>query len=214
MTGTSTAKPPNLPSQTRPTFARNSFGYAVGDRWRYQVVDKFKAEVVSNYALHVERIEPNGDLVVNKGTSVWTPEGSAKFNRNAERTRNYTGYAQYPPVWRVGAKSDMHYEIVSKFADGRSFKEVTSGAMVVKGQERVRTPAGEFEAWKVETEVFWQIQGSSDGGRYIQTSWYVPELRRYVAWEEESRNKNGSFNRRERHELTSFEVAGFQIAQR
>ena len=46
-------------------------------------------------------------------------------------------------------------------------------------------------------------------------AWYVPQLRRYVAWEEESRNSNGSFNRRERHELTSFSVRGAEhLAQR
>ena len=191
----------------RPTLASNAFGYTVGDRWRYQLVDKFKAEVVANYAWQVDRIEPNGDVVLNKGAAVWAPEGFLKFTRNAERTRNYAGFTQYPPTLKAGAKTDLRYEIASKFTDGHSFKEISSGTMTVKGQERVRTPAGEFDAWKVETETFWQIQGANSGGRYLQTSWYVPELRRYVAWEEESRNKDGSFNRRDRHELTSYEVA-------
>jgi hypothetical protein len=44
--------------------------------------------------------------------------------------------------------------------------------------------------------------------RWVFTGWYVPELRNYVAHDEESRNSNGTINRLERHELTSFSVHG------
>jgi hypothetical protein len=80
--------------------------------------------------------------------------------------------------------------------------------MVVKGLEKIKTPAGEFNAWRVETEVFWQMQNANSRGRFLYTGWYVPELRAYAAFEEESRNADNSFNRRERHELTSFSVRG------
>ncbi len=198
----------NAPAAARPAPASNSFGYTVGDRWRYQKVDKFKGEVVENFALQVDRIEPNGDLTVNRGGAVWTAGGDVKYSRNAERERFYSGFKQYPTVWQAGAKSAFEYQIDSKFPDGRRWKEISKATMVVKGQETVKTPAGEFDAWRVELEVFWRIESGDGAGRYTQTSWYVPQLRRYVAWDEESRNSNGSFNRRDRYELTSFSVRG------
>ena len=188
--------------------ASNSFGYTVGDSWRYQVVDKFKGEVTSNYALKVDKIETNGDVVLNKGGSVFDPKGNAKFTRNAERERTYTNYFNYPPELKVGAKFDLAYEVDNKFTSGAANKEISKGSMVVKGQERVKTPAGEFDAWVVERSINWRIPASNSGGTFTLTGWYVPQLRRYVAWDEESRNFNGAFIRRDRHELTSFSVAG------
>ena len=197
-----------IPVKPRPTAQSNSFGYTVGDRWRYQKVDKFKGEVVDNFALQVDRIEPNGDLTINRGASIWSVNGEVKYSRNSERERFFSGLKQYPPVLQAGAKSSYEYQIDSKFPDGRKWKEISSAAMVVKGQEKVKTPAGEFDAWRVELEVFWRIEGSDSKGRYSQVSWYVPQLRRYVAWDEESRNANGSFNRRDRYEMTSYSVNG------
>jgi hypothetical protein len=200
---------PSAPATARPAPASNSFGYTVGDRWRYQKVDKFKGEVVDNFALQVDRIENNGDLTINRGGAVWSANGEVKFSRDAEkRERVFKGYQQYPAIFQIGAKTSFDYQIDSKFLDGRKWKEISNATMVVKGQEKVKTPAGEFDAWRVELEVFWRIEGSDSRGRYIQTSWYVPQLRRYVAWDEESRNANGSFNRRDRYELTSFSVRG------
>jgi uncharacterized caspase-like protein len=188
--------------------ASNSFGQTVGDRWRYQIVDKFKGEVASNYSLQIDRIEANGDLVINKGGSIFDPRGNAKFTRNAERERTYTNYFNYPPEFKVGAKFDIAYEVDNKLTSGSVNKEISKGTMLVKGQERVKTPAGEFEAWVVERNINWRNPSSNSGGTFTLTGWYVPQLRRYVAWDEESRNSNGTFNRRERHELTSFSVAG------
>jgi Caspase domain len=192
----------------RPAVLSNQFGYTVGDRWRYQKVDKFKGEVVENFAVQIDRIESNGDLSINRGASVWTADGDVKYLRNPERERFYSGLKQYPAVLQAGAKSSFEYQIDSKFPDGRKWKEMSSATMVVKGQEKIKTPAGEFDAWRVELEIFWRIEGADSRGRYAQVSWYVPQLRRYVAWDEESRNANGSFNRRDRYELTSFSVRG------
>jgi hypothetical protein len=196
-------------AKPRPMAASNKAGFTVGDRWRYQVVDKFKGEVVSNYALQVDRIETNGDMTVNRGASIWSPKGDTKYTRNSERQRYYSdSFVQYPANLKAGEKTKFEYQIDNKSADGRTWKEVSTGTLAVKNQEKIKTPAGEFDAWRIELEVFWQIENSNSRGRFNQVSWYVPQLRRYVAWDEVSVNSNGSFNRRERHELTSFSVRG------
>ena len=196
--------------------ATNSFGYTVGDRWRYQVVDKFKGEVVSNYAMKVDRIDTNGDVVVDNARSVWAANGTVKSFTQGDRVRKYNdSFQQYPSTWQEGAKTALSYEINSHSTNGSIENQIVKGSMVVKARERVKTPAGEFDAWRVEKEEFWEVPASNARGRFNMVAWYVPQLRRYVAWEEESRNSNGSFNRRERHELTSFSVRGAEhLAQR
>lgn len=195
---------------------RNFFA---GDRWRFQVVDKFKGEVVRNYVNTVDRLQPDGSAVLNQGSLRWDAKGNLRYVRSSDRERTLSvGYINIPPVLQAGAKTPLNYEIDHKFTDGRQGKEEAKGTMVVKAQEKVTTPAGEFNAWRVEIEVFgsMQIVGSTSGAyRWVFVGWYVPELRTYVAFDDESRAANGSFNRRDRHELTSFSVRGAEhLAQR
>jgi Caspase domain len=193
----------------RPVGISNKLGFTTGDRWRYQVVDKFKGEVVNNYARSIDSVLPDGSLVLNKGNVKWDSQGNARYVRNPEVERTYSaGYITVPALLQAGAKTELIYEVDSKSVSGRQNKEQSKGTMVVKGLEKIKTPAGEFNAWRVETEVFWQMQNANGRGRFLYTGWYVPELRAYAAFEEESRNADNSFNRRERHELTSFSVRG------
>jgi hypothetical protein len=65
----------------------------------------------------------------------------------------------------------------------------------VLGWERIRVPAGEFDALKVERYVY---AGNSDGFRsqetIVETDWYVPSLRRAArsqGWSEHFDNSKG-----------------------
>jgi hypothetical protein len=210
-----TAQEP-VANSVRPTLPSNSAGFTVGDRWRYQVADKEKGEVVRNYARQVSAVQADGSMVLNDGAVRWDAKGNTRFDRNAERERVYSaGLIQVPPALHAGAKVDLKFEVDKKFADGRTEKEQDSGTLLVKGQEKIKTPAGEFTAWRVEIDVAWKIQNTGDSGRWLFTGWYAPQLRAYVAFDDESRKADGKFNRRERHELTSFSVHGAEnLAQR
>jgi len=194
----------------------NPKGFAVGDRWHFQVVDKFKGEVVRNYSNRIDRVTPDGDLVLNKGALRWDASGNLRFTRSASRESAYSaGYISIPPNLNAGAKTELIFDVDRTFTDGRKEKEQDKGTMLVKGQEKIKTPAGEFMAWRVEKEGFWQTQNATSRGRWTFTGWYVPELRTYVAFDDESRNANGSINHIDRHELTSFSVRGAEnLAQR
>jgi hypothetical protein len=201
---------------SRLAVANNKTSFSVGDRWRYQVVDRFKGEVVRNYSNSIDSMGAEGELVVNKGGQRWDAQGNMRYSRSADRERTYSdSYLNRPPRLQAGAKTELNFEVDHKFTDGRTQKEQVKGTMQVKAQEIVKTPAGEFRAWRVEIEGFWQIQNTSSRGRWVFTGWYVPELRAYVAYDDESRNANGSINRTDRHELTSFTVRGAEnFAQR
>ncbi|MEO8922297.1 MAG: hypothetical protein ABI330_05640, partial [Caldimonas sp.] len=53
----------------------------------------------------------------------------------------------------------------------------------VVAQERITTPAGEFDAYKVELSGFWRNEaeiGHGAIGRQYETYWYAPAAKRFV----------------------------------
>ena len=180
------------------------------------MVDKFKAEVVRNYALLIDKVEQEDGLVLNQGAVRWDGAGNLRYSKTSERERIFSsGYYLTPAKLVAGTKSPMNYEVQHKYADGRTAREIAKGSMLVKGQETVRTPAGEFKAWRVEIDVLAYFENVAGTTNWSFVGWYVPELRAYVAYDDEARNSNGSFSRRDRHELTSFQVRGADnLAQR
>jgi hypothetical protein len=78
-------------------------------------------------------------------------------------------------------------------ADGRGFP-VTISANVV-GWERIRVPAGEFDALKVHRYVFLDYHRSKVKGQCIiqEAEWYVPSLGKIARRETTSRYLDGRF---------------------
>ena len=200
----------------RPPPASNSAGFTVGDRWRFQVVDRFKGEVVRNEVATIERIQSDGTLILNGGRFRWDARGNPRYSRSADRERTYSpDFTYVPPHLQAGARTPLNYEVDQRLPDGSTSKENAKGTMVVKGQEKVRTPAGEFSAWRVEIDVVGSTSNRPGSFRWLFTGWYVPELRAYVASDDEVRGADQAFIRRDRHELTSFSVRGADgLAQR
>lgn len=221
--------PPALPTQrvstatapTKPPGASNKLGFTTGDRWRYQNVDKYKGEVVANFSYSVDKILPNGDMAWNKGNIVTSPEGNFRrdVNNSFER-RDYSQQADMVPnELRAGYKQDVRFTVTARRgADNFEFTEEYKGTLTVKGKEKIRVPAGEFEAYKVERITdFSGVQTNGNGrwyGHNTVIGWYVPELRNFVARDHEHR-VGSSPPTRERVELTSFSVRGAEtLAQR
>ena len=220
---------PALPTQrvstatapTKPPGASNKLGFTTGDRWRYQNVDKYKGEVVANFSYSVDKILPNGDMAWNKGNIVTSPEGNFRrdVNNSFER-RDYSQQADMVPnELRAGYKQDVRFTVTARRgADNFEFTEEYKGTLTVKGKEKIRVPAGEFEAYKVERITdFSGVQTNGNGrwyGHNTVIGWYVPELRNFVARDHEHR-VGSSPPTRERVELTSFSVRGAEtLAQR
>ena len=209
------------PGVARPPGASNRLGFTTGDRWRYQNVDKYKGEVVSNFSYSVDKILPNGDMSWNKGNIITSPEGN--FRRDVNTTFERRDYSQQsdmvPAELRVGYKQDVRFTVTARRgADNFEYTEEFKGTLTVKGKERVRVPAGEFEAYKIERNTdFTGVQTNGNGrwyGHNTVIGWYVPELRNFVARDHEHR-VGSSPPSRDRVELTSFSVRGAEkLAQR
>ena len=194
----------------RPAAASNAQGYTVGDRWRYHVVDKFKGEVVRNYDRQIQALSGN-EVIFSRGNLHMDSFGNFVLHINSERERRLSsGAVRIPAKLELNFKQDIDYTYTDvPLKGGNSTTSAAKGSIKVVGREMIRTPAGEFLAWKIEREEFWQGKTNADDrGRFITTGWYVPELREFVVFDEEARASNGSIIRRERHELTSYSVRG------
>lgn len=194
----------------RRTAASNSFGFTVGDRWRYQVVDKFKGEVVRNYARQIQAFAGN-DVILVQGAFHMDARGDFLLSKNSERERRLSaGSFRLPQTLQAGYKQDFQFSYTdTPLPSGSTSTVNVKGSYKVVGRENIRTPAGEFNAWKIEREEYWQSQTDPNNrGRVVITSWYAPELREHVIYEEDVRGGRGEIIRRDRHELTSYSVRG------
>jgi hypothetical protein len=189
-----------------------STGFALGDRWRYQVVDKYKKEVVRNVQYKVDKLLPNGDMEWNGGAITTTAKGNFRSDANATwETRDFVPeQSLVPHELRVGYKQDVRFlQSAKRKADGYQLKEEHTGSLEVTAREKVTVPAGEFTAYRIERVTQFdglQVNGTERWhGRYVVVGWYVPELHNFVARDYEYRVGTKAATR-ERMELTSFVV--------
>lgn len=173
--------------------------------------------MISNWNRKISRILPNGDLL--SGATVLSPNGNIRQQTNNRFPSRVYSDAEvlFPKKMEAGHQEDFSYKEQSRRSDGKEFEQVFKGTIKVKGQERIKVPAGEFTALRVEREAM--VTGVQTNGqdrwnaRQEITYWYVPALHYYVALEEIWRSGNGAPDMK-RHELTSYEVRPAQVADK
>ncbi len=198
-------------AMARPVQASNSFGYTVGDRWRYQSIDRFKQEVTHNWDRHITSMDAQGNMTLNNGSVRWTADGVLLSTRDKNGdTLQWSGYRLFPATLKAGYSEKEKYTLDWKNTDG-SGTEVREGDVQVVGLEKIKVPAGEFEAWKIEHTGFVSGKNTNGGSsytlKYRDVHWYVPALRNFVAHEYERRDRSGKIDRYTRNELTSFSLS-------
>lgn len=196
----------------------NAYGVRVGDRWNYQSVDKFRGEVTENWSMRVTRMLPSGEWYTGPNSLV-SPEGN--FRRYADPRYSSREFSParviLPSKFEAGFKEPVQFKDVAKRRDGFEFVQDWSGTIEVVRRERVKVPAGEFDAWRIERRLTVQGQQTNGPSRWFGhnqfTVWYAPEVRNVVAWEELHRN-GGVIDTNARVELTSYELRGGPTASR
>ena len=208
-------------NKTRPAQVSNSAGFTVGDRWRYQRVDKFKQEVVDNWGRSIEAFNSDGSIKLNGGKVQWMADGaiSSVVGSDGSRTDFAPSYKWLPTSLKVGYSEPVKYLMTWRRADGANGSEEREGKVKVLAQESVKVPAGEFDAWKIEVSMWANSKNLGTSTSFVnqikEVFWYVPALRNFVAVEYLQRGQNGHVQSYYRHELTSFSVRGADhLAQR
>ena len=104
----------------RPAPVTTSAGFTLGDKYRYQVTDKFRGEVVRNYAQSIDKQLGNGTLAINGGSQRWDALGNPRYTKSTDQERIFSAaYVYVPPILQAGAKTPLDYEVEHKFTDGR-----------------------------------------------------------------------------------------------
>ena len=209
------------PGFVRPAPASNKFGFSVGDRWRYQTVDKFKQEVTGNWSRNINDFNADGSIQLSGGEVTWAADGGIKSLKfpNGSSSDYSPAFKWLPANLTPGATEAIKHQLVWHRADGINGTEQREGTLKVLGTDKVKVPAGEFDALKIEMTGFGNGKNLSSNNNYIvkfkEIWWYVPALRNFVASEFEQRDSGGKITFFTRHELTSFSVRGAEnLAQR
>ena len=147
----------------------------VGDRWKYDQNDRrtgvkeneWNRTVMAVSASQIEGTE-------NDGKFVWTSD----MNTVESSVAVITGDARFLKFpLEVGKKWDFKYNFVSKVGPGKGRWQLDA---VIVAYEKVKVPAGEFDAFKIEYKGFWNNDNNGRNGRLTQTTWYAPAARAAV----------------------------------
>jgi hypothetical protein len=187
----------NSGTERRPaTPRRNPNGLSEGDRFRYRVVDTAaKVTVVDHYLWRIDRIDDTG-LSVNDGRvrldAMGQPAGSAQ---------GWPPWLVAPavvlPDLAVGSMHAVKGRRSLRGFLGTSFELDFTGVSQVERQEQVDTPAGRFNAYRVQATLH-----GDDGWMAEVTVWWSTDMGMWVVMEDLVRRR-GEVRERRRHELTA-----------
>lgn len=170
----------------------------VGDYWEYSVYDGWTKLPRGIYRYDVVRVDAGGVVVqlsndgLLRDTLVYAPgwNGRELPLTNTQRFRydpTYTAY-DYPlepgKQWRRVLRS-------TDVATGRTYNTHVYGKVL--GWERIRVPAGDFDALKIERSVFaGNMEGTRTQEEIREIDWYVPSVRRAVRTSTDSQHFDNS----------------------
>jgi hypothetical protein len=168
---------------------------AVGESWTYRVHDGFTGLPRGTLRYRVSAVSAERITV-----SVTAEDGASEETRIFDRQWNWVRHPAtnlqtftYDPPYAayafplVPGKTWRARTTATDPADGRRFPVLVEGAAL--GWERVRTPAGEFEAIKVRRVVYlrYWVQGVRDLTEILEYEWYAPAVGQAVRREASSR---------------------------
>lgn len=177
----------------------------VGDRWSYDVKDAITGDVresITVVAIEVTDKEINTRITVRGNNRARTFIFSPDWGRIDDS------------VWQVqpsdiGIKTPLQIgkkwrsTATAKHLHNGKSARVTSSAEVL-AEEKITTPAGTFDTFKVETKV--RLVGSRDQTQlwnFKHTYWYTPAINRWVKLTRETRHE-GRLRDSITEELTSY----------
>lgn len=174
----------------------------VGDSWKMQSLDTTvnpptlqwsqTRTVISVDAQETARlIEPNTgdkfvavhDATTDKRLTTYKHEESAP-DRKGKKLGDWSksdSFVQFP--LEIGKKWEVHRS--RRLNNGQSV--ITDLKAEVLALEKVQTPAGEFEAYKISLRGSWRNTGSGNTGPNDGTLWYAPAAKEVVKYVGETR---------------------------
>ena len=181
--------------------------HKAGDAWTYRNVDNWTGKETGRSTSTFSGMEGenwvfrNEDLTNQKQTTaVFNPDWQPCRSMRGSQTPVCTGTFKFP----MGEGSRHTFKGLP-WSNGDGHYDATCEG---KGLETVQTPAGAFEAFKVQCKGHWtRVFNGSSQGRYEETSWYAPSARRMVRSEFNTWRTNGQPDAKSLIELVEFKPA-------
>jgi hypothetical protein len=185
----------------------NSYGYAEGDTFSYQVTDTWKGEVTGRYTTAIEEVLDNGQLLANSQQVALDAQGRLKSLRHIDGSLQH--FEPHQDLWwskpTPGQSRDVDFKEIFQRADRSRGETQFKGSSSVGKLQKIETPAGEFEALPIETSGWYHerlANGTRTSGKFERTVWYAPKLGHPVAIDIKDVDRLGKLLKRERVELT------------
>ena len=157
----------------------------VGDRWKNEQRDKRTGNRESETARTVSAVTTSTvEGTENDGTFKMTTE----LNPIESTTMVLTGepkFLSFPLA--VGKKWSFKYNFANKTNQSKGRSQLDAE---VVAYEKVTTPAGSFDAFRIEAKGFWNNDSSRSNGRSKSVYWYAPSARSVVRTEYEDGYNN------------------------
>ena len=149
----------------------------VGDRWKFEQIDRrtglkeseLERKVTSVTATQIEGTENDGKFVL-----------TADLNTLETSTLVATGDTKaFSFPLEVGKKWEYKFSFANKLNPGKGRRQLEAH---VVAYEKVKVPAGEFDAFRIEYSGFWNSDSNRrpNTGRLTTTNWYAPAARGVV----------------------------------
>ncbi|GIK26680.1 MAG: hypothetical protein BroJett006_29260 [Betaproteobacteria bacterium] len=170
--------------------------YTVGDEASFLETDYLTGAEVRRYTSRITRVDEEADRVeINDGANVSDTMGNTLKTGQVE----FDAPLQFLPAeLQLGKKWTASFKRTDKGQVTYAYYELH-----IVSREKVKVPAGEFDAFRIEGRGW----NRSIGSQLEVNLWVVPSLNFHVKWEWVVRNR-GRFIVTQRHELVAYRQQG------
>ncbi len=166
--------------------------FVAGDRWTYRYTQDG-----SERGTYTEQV----GAIAEDGTAEFVAEGGSITTFDQRRHRYLARYAADALTGRPGAvledwrgndstlsfplRVGAQWSVTQRYNNADTGYELSTVRLEAKvvGHERARTPAGEFDTYRIELVGRWRSEPHiSEGlaGRQVETDWFAPSVKRLV----------------------------------
>ena len=172
---------PSVPALTQ----ADAPAFTIGEAWTFDYKNEVEPQHNSTFTQTVTAIDANSRVRLNGGSIIMDASGNLVS----------TGGGNYEPSdeklrfpLSVGKSWSASYVFNRGGWSARGDREAK-----VVGVERIETPAGAFDAFRVEQTVAWSgAAGNGGHGTTHETDWYVPAVGRVVKFDYTDRPTKGA----------------------
>ncbi|NVD70037.1 hypothetical protein HUX88_05640 [Duganella sp. BJB1802] len=182
---------------------------SVGDSWTYQLTDLWKNEPGDLNRTEVTAVNDSDILADIKHAATGALVAQTRFTREMNpfdlgKTHLDQAFVRYAFPLEVG-KEWKSTASGDNAAAGKRWRYQFEGKVV--GWEKVKVPAGEFDALKIAVVGYFQgeqVSRRGGSGQLNETVWYAPAVNNYVKLEYNDTNLQGHPHNRHLWELTDY----------